>query len=118
MQKTFVALIGCIISLLIIVSSSQAAPNLVGKWEMIRVEYLDGKGKPPQKPKMGGAEFFQDQKVMFSDGLSGEWTTLPDGRLKITLMGIMEMFGSFEGDLLKLFTEINPNEIMVLKKQR
>lgn len=28
------------------------------------------------------------------------------------------MFGSFEGDLLKLFTEINPNEIMVLKKNK
>jgi hypothetical protein len=47
-----------------------SAANLVGKWELVRVETAEGKSKPlPLKPQMGGAEFFKDKTVLFSDGL-------------------------------------------------
>jgi hypothetical protein len=107
-----------LLALLAAIVSSESAPSVIGKWELVRVEYADGKSKPqPSKPKMGGAEFFNDKTVAFSDGLKGEWTTLPDGRINIILMGFLEMFGSMQGDLLKLYTEVDPNEIMVLKKR-
>jgi len=93
------------------------AANLVGKWELVRVETADGKSKPlPPKPKMGGAEFFKDKTVLFSDGLKGEWSISPDGSLKIILMEFLEMNGKIQGNFLRLSNMVDPDEILVLKK--
>jgi hypothetical protein len=116
-----IALLLLIISInLLIFSPLKAAPvNLVGKWDLVRVETADGKSKPhPSKPKMGGAEFFKDKTVVFSDGLKGVWTVSTDGSLKIVLMEFLEMSGVVQGDLLKLSTMVDPDEVLVLKRQK
>ena len=94
------------------------AADFVGKWELVRVEDAQGKVKPhPPKPKMGGAEFFKDKTVLFSDGLKGEWSVSEGGGFTIILMEFLEMSGAIQGDLLKLSTMVDPNEILVLKKK-
>jgi hypothetical protein len=106
-----------VISFSIITVSLASAANLVGKWDLVRVETADGKSKPlPPKPKMGGAEFFKDKTVLFSDGLKGEWSISQDGSLSIVLMEFLEMPGTIQGDLLRL--SVDPDEILILKKQK
>ena len=118
MKRLAIFLMCAAIILLTTTSSGVSSPNIIGKWELVRLEYADGKIKPhdASKPKMGGAEFFNDKTVLFSDGLKGEWTISGDGSLKIILMGVLEMFGSIKGDILKLHTMVDPNEILVLRK--
>jgi len=114
------ALILCIaISLATVNASMAAAADLVGKWDLVRVETAAGKSKPlPAKPKMGGAEFFKEKTVLFSDGLKGEWSIAADGSLKIVLMEFLELTGELKGDFLRLSNMVNPDEILVLKKQK
>ena len=119
MQKISLLLFCIAISLSTFTASMASAANLVGKWELVRVETADGKSKPlPLKPKMGGAEFFQDKTVLFSDGLKGEWSISEDSSLKIVLMEFLEMNGEIRGDFLRLSTMVDPDEILVLKKQK
>ena len=62
---------------LLTVAPSGEGADIIGKWDLIRLEHPDGKPKPytgPPKAQMGGAEFFPDKTVVFSDGMKGEWT--------------------------------------------
>jgi hypothetical protein len=119
MQKIALLLLCIAISLSTFTASMASAANPVGKWELVRVETADGKSKPlPMKPKMGGAEFFKDKTVLFSDGLKGEWSISEDSSLKIVLMEFLEMNGEIRGDFLRLSTMVDPDEILVLKKQK
>ncbi len=118
MKKISILLVGMAVCFLIITAFGEAA-DIIGKWELVRLEYADGKPKPytgPPKSKMGGAEFFPDKTVVFSDGMKGEWTLAADGKLKVVLMGVVDMDGTFQGDLLKLRTEVGPEQVLVLKK--
>ena len=118
MKKRWMILLCAAISLLTIASSMAWAADIVGKWELVRVENAQGKVKPhPPKPKMGGAEFFKDKTVLFSDGLKGEWSVSEGGGFTIILMEFLEMSGAIQGGLLKLSTMVDPNEILVLKKK-
>lgn len=120
MKKIVLLSIIMAISVMILSSLLEAGPvNIVGKWDLIRVENAAGKPQPlPPKPKMGGAEFFKDNTVMFSDNLKGQWTISADGNLNIVLMQFVEMTGAIQGDILKLTNEVNPDEVLVLKKQK
>lgn len=119
MKKISLFLLIISINLLILSPLKAATVNIVGKWDLVRVETANGKSKPlPSKPKMGGAEFFEDKTVVFSDGLKGEWTVSTNGSLKIVLMEFLEMSGAVQGDLLKLSTMVDPDEILVLKRQK
>jgi hypothetical protein len=110
-------ILGIAISLSIITASLASTADPVGKWELVRVETADGKSKPlPAKPKMGGAEFFKNKTVLFSDGLKGEWSISADGSLSVVLMEFLEMPGTIQGDLLRL--SVDPDEILILKKQK
>jgi hypothetical protein len=110
-------LLGCLISFSIQTASLASAADPVGKWELVRVETADGKSKSlPAKPKMGGAEFFKDKTVLFSDGLKGEWSIGADGSLRVILMEFLEMSGAIQGDFLRL--SVDPDEILILRKQK
>jgi hypothetical protein len=119
MHKIALLLLCIAMSLSSFTAAMASAADPVGKWELVRLETADGKSKPlPPKPKMGGAEFFKDKTVLFSDGLKGEWSTAADSSLKIVLMEFLEMNGEIRGDLLRLSTMVDPDEILVLKKQK
>jgi hypothetical protein len=118
MKKISLVFLCIAISLSVFTASMAFAANFVGKWELVRVETAAGKIKPlPPKPKKGEVEFFKDKTVLFSDGLKGEWSISEDGGLKIILMEVLEVNGELQGDLLRLSNMVNPDEILVLKKQ-
>ena len=115
MKKISLLVLCLAISLSIITASMAAAASPVGKWELVRVETADGKIKPhPAKPKMGGAEFFANKTVLFSDGLKGVWSISEGGGFKIILMEFLEMNAEIRGDLLRVM--VDPEEILVLKR--
>ena len=117
MKKIFLLFLGIAVSLSFSIVAMAAAVNPVGKWELVRVETADGKVKPlTSKSEMGGAEFFKDKTVLFSDGLKGEWSLSGSGGLKIVLQEFLEITGEFKDGLLRLSTAVNPDEILIMKK--
>jgi len=117
MKKIFLLFLGIAVSLSFSIVAMAAAVNPVGKWELVRVETADGKVKPlTSKSEMGGAEFFKDKTVLFSDGLKGEWSLSGSGGLKIVLQEFLEITGEFKDSLLRLSTAVNPDEILIMKK--